>query len=174
MWLLWGKRVNNTNLGQTWIFSFKSISLKHSYKCLLLYFLFDRKNTLLHHLPFGPTASFLFLKWKGYIYCVCICVHARHGLCVKVRGQLVEVGSLRWQNWSWGLDSCPETCWQNKSNLTGSNGFFYIYPYFKYSLQGNKGIVENFIRHFNGSFNLVNPNSYSPFSRLWRDLGKNQ
>lgn len=114
MWLLWGKKVNNTNLGQTWIFSFKSISLKHSYKCLFLYFLYDRKNTLLHHLLFGPTASFLFLKWKGCMYCVCICVHARHSLYVEVRGQLVEVGSsLPWQNGSWGLDCCPETCWQN-------------------------------------------------------------
>lgn len=91
MWLLWGKRIKNTNLGQIWIFSFKSISLRHSYKCLLLYFLSDRKNTLLHHLLFGTNSFFFSLKMKRlHLLCLYLCAFMPWFVC---RGQRTTCGS---------------------------------------------------------------------------------
>lgn len=113
MWLLWGKRIKNTNLGQIWIFSFKSISLRHSYKCLLLYFLSDRKNTLRHHLLLGTNSFFFSLKMKRlHLLCLYLCACMPWFMC---RGQRTTCGSwfFPWQNGSWSLDCCPEACWQN-------------------------------------------------------------
>lgn len=127
----------------------------------------------------GPMASLHFEVERLHFLCVCIvCVHG-----------VAYVQQLQDNSWADDLEAfvhCvgPGIEWLlwcllantfiHKAGSPAPVGF-YIYPYFKYSLQDNKRIVENtFGRNFTNKFNLANPNLYSSFSRFRRDLGKNQ
>lgn len=124
------------------------------------------------------------LKWKGYISCVCalcVCIVCVHGVAYVQQLQdnlwaddLEAFVHCVGPGIEWLLWCLLANTFIHKAGSPAPVGF-YIYPYFKYSLQDNKRIVENtFGRSFTNKFNLANPNLYSSFSRFRRDLGKNQ